>query len=340
MRRSNIRGLWISAGVLAAAYGVYASVTHGKAKSIAENFGKADAIATSPVQPGRYRLAFALSSIEGKPLSMPSGVCLGLDNDLFLSDSNTCRIYHLTTAGKLISSFGGFGQAPGQFDGPNGISVARDGTLLVADTGNNRLQRLTADGKSVSIIRARMVRPTSVAQDSHGIIYVASRQGNNVDKYSATGEWLGKVTDETIDGEVATSPDDRIFTLQTLACRNMIAQYDKSGRKTEEFGGNARPFNHWELLYMPSGIKVTANAIYVNRYGDGAVNVYDRDGRYVQSVIEEIRPHNRFEAPGPVALDVDGQGNLYVCAQGCHSLEKVVLQKPDDGRLRSAVATN
>ncbi len=64
-------------------------------------------------------------------------------NNVFVTDTNNGRIQKFTSAGVLITVWGGPGSADGEFSGPRGIVVKADGTVYVTDTFNNRIQVFT-----------------------------------------------------------------------------------------------------------------------------------------------------------------------------------------------------
>lgn len=60
------------------------------------------------------------------------------------------RVLRFTNTGKFITSWGGKGAGPGQFDQPHSILVTPDNRLLVADRENRRVQVFDLDGKYVT----------------------------------------------------------------------------------------------------------------------------------------------------------------------------------------------
>jgi hypothetical protein len=133
---------------------------------------------------------------------LPSGLALGRDGTLFISDEAGQRIRSLSKDG-YVRTVAGSGQigalglsVPGgyadgaalraRFNRPNGIAVMRDGSLLIADSGNACIRRLkdgvvstfsgkagehtAVDGPSET---ARFADPRAIAIDKDGQIYVA-----------------------------------------------------------------------------------------------------------------------------------------------------------------------
>jgi sugar lactone lactonase YvrE len=79
----------------------------------------------------------------------PSGIAVDpTSGDLVIADRPAGVLQRRTAAGTLVSSFGGPGGGPGQFDRPAGVAVDCRGTVYVADAFNHRIQKLGADGAS------------------------------------------------------------------------------------------------------------------------------------------------------------------------------------------------
>jgi RHS repeat-associated protein len=106
---------------------------------------------------------------EGAPattvaLNVPSGIAVGPDGSVFISERDGARVRVVATDGTMrtfagtgIPGFSGDGQraVAAQLHGPRGIALDRDGTLYVADqvfaagskgAPNSRIRRVTTDG--------------------------------------------------------------------------------------------------------------------------------------------------------------------------------------------------
>lgn len=107
------------------------------------------------------------------------------DNRLYVTTRRGVMIGDLD--GRLLSTFGKWGKAPGEFDLPGGIVVADDGKIYVADSLNYRVQALTKDGKPIwqygkPLPESEAIQyrgsdrkfglPASIALDQNGHLYV------------------------------------------------------------------------------------------------------------------------------------------------------------------------
>ena len=130
-----------------------------------------------------YETAFALEADElsgGTGLTGIKGICTDKNDDIYILDSAS-RVIVLN--GKFEVT-GGFGTVDGEsYDDADGIYVHTDGTVYICDADGGRILRCTAGGKLLGIItlgESSLIpegfefRPTRIAIDSHGFIYVVS----------------------------------------------------------------------------------------------------------------------------------------------------------------------
>jgi sugar lactone lactonase YvrE len=119
------------------------------------------------------------------------GVAVSEDGTVFVADTYNDRIRVLKSGivTTLAGGSRGFRDGNGehaQFDTPLGIAIWQKDKILVADAGNRRIRVVEPDGSVWTLagsgggdqfdgapLRASFVRPTAVAVDSIGRIYVA-----------------------------------------------------------------------------------------------------------------------------------------------------------------------
>jgi len=104
--------------------------------------------------------------MSGEPLCRCTHVAVHPGTgELFVSDGyGNARVHKYTPDGRLICSWGGPGNRPGQFSLPHNICTDRDGYVYVADRENQRVQVFTPNGK-LEDIWTNMARPCGMYID-------------------------------------------------------------------------------------------------------------------------------------------------------------------------------
>lgn len=81
------------------------------------------------------------------PFNHPTEMIAHPNGDIYVTDGyRNARVHRFTRDGKLVTSWGAPGKAPGQFHLPHSIAIDAEGRLLVADRANRRIQIFTPDG--------------------------------------------------------------------------------------------------------------------------------------------------------------------------------------------------
>ena len=140
-------------------------------------------------------------------------------------------------AHRFSTSFGSSGSGSGQFSGPAGVAVSEaSGDVYVVDAGNNRVEHFDSTGSTVlgefngsAAPTGAFAAPEAIAVDnstnpldpSAGDVYVADTGHSVIDKFSASGTYLGQLTSGsegepfgTIDG-VAVDPEGVVWVYQS-----------------------------------------------------------------------------------------------------------------------------
>ena len=117
-------------------------------------------------------------------------------------DSGDSRIEKFSIEGTFQAAYGSAGTGHVQFSDPQGIAVNQNtGNVYVADTNNNRVEELNSEGKYVSEFCAKEVeekgtkveacnKPTGIAIDASGHVWIANHGDNHVDEFTETGQFI------------------------------------------------------------------------------------------------------------------------------------------------------
>jgi DNA-binding beta-propeller fold protein YncE len=86
--------------------------------------------------------------MSGKPFARPTDVALSPDGDIYVSDGYlNAHVHKFSPDGRHISTFGGSGIGPGEFNIAHNIVCDKDGRIYVADRENHRVQVFDPDGR-------------------------------------------------------------------------------------------------------------------------------------------------------------------------------------------------
>ena len=117
--------------------------------------------------------------------NQPSAVAIAPNGDIFVADGHggdtNARIVKFSPDGKFIKTWGKKGTAPGEFDIPHCAVFDSSGRLVVCDRNNNRIQIFDQDGKYITEMK-QYSRPSGIAIDKNGTIYVADSESESVSK--------------------------------------------------------------------------------------------------------------------------------------------------------------
>jgi hypothetical protein len=115
--------------------------------------------------------------------SAPTGIAIGKDGTIYVSDSHNNRIRAMTAGGK-VTTFAGNGTS-GEVDAtdprkaelsyPRGLAVAPDGSLYVADAAGLAIRRVGPDGVTTVTTGPAEISAVAVAED--GTVYAVTANG-------------------------------------------------------------------------------------------------------------------------------------------------------------------
>jgi DNA-binding beta-propeller fold protein YncE len=106
-------------------------------------------------------------------------------NNIFVADAGSNRVYKYSSDYKLLSSFGGFGWNDYSFDSPVDISVSYDLFVYVCDYNNNRIQLLDRNLNYVHSISGDNEKelfryPKSIALSNEGELFIIDSDNNRI----------------------------------------------------------------------------------------------------------------------------------------------------------------
>lgn len=257
-------------------------------------------------------------------------------------------------ASKVVSEFGSYGKAAGQFIEPNGIAVdERTGDIYVVDSNNSRVEKFTANGKFLlawgwgvadghtqalqtcqSDCHAGLEGPgagqlqfaegiavdNQPASPSRGDVYIVDIGNHRVEKFSPTGRFLlmfGGGVNQTAKGQHEQANEN--------LCPVKPGDVCGAGSEGPAPGQLQMTVEGSFIAVGPKGI------VYLGQHN--RILKYAPNGRYLAQIpLKPIppAPAGAREPGGVSALALDAAGDLYVVRNG---IIGVSVYQPDSSTL-------
>ena len=259
-------------------------------------------------------------------LFSPSGVTLDGSGNIYIADASNFRIRKITVSTGIISSVAGNGTASYRGDGsaaimanlynPTGVAVDGSGNIYIADFYNQRVRKITASTGVISTVAgngtqayggdnslatlANLTRPSGVAVDGLGNIYIADSKNHRIRKVTATTGIISTVAGSETGGFGGYGGDDSAATSAKLKDPQGVA-VDGSGNIYIADASNHRIR------------KVTASTGIITTVAGSGTLGFAGDGNAA----------NLARLNNPIGVTVDGNGNIYIADANNHRIRKV-----------------
>lgn len=150
------------------------------------------------------------------------GLAFAPDGSFYVLSVGDRTVLHFDSQRRLVSQWGGYGDAPGQYRDPIGIAVGPDGTVYVLDVVRGVIESLDPDGNVRSSLEVSR-QSGALAVDADGDLYLCDTTG--VQRVDGTGQVTGTFgAPGSGDGALtygaagaAITPEDRLVAIQAWA---------------------------------------------------------------------------------------------------------------------------
>lgn len=210
------------------------------------------------------------------------------------------------------------------FSNPHCITLDKEDNILIADYNGNRVLRFTQKGEYLGDLGSgignepgQIFLPRVVKTDDKGLIYVSDQKpfGKRIQVFSHEGELLRAFGEKgTGPGEILRGhgidfdSDDLLYTIDVDAMRVNI--YTQEGEFVKSWGQDG-PYR--EDFNASHGLIVDPNDdVFISGYY-GALQKFDKDGRYLKTVFESDPPDGSVYIH---SIADDKWGNVYAMVRG------------------------
>ena len=269
-------------------------------------------------------------------LSSPVDLAVDRAGNIYIADASNNRIRKLTLSTGIISTVAGTGgkvyngdnidATTAAINGPEGVGVDGVGNIYITDTENHRIRKVTASTGKITTIAgtgfkgfsidgtnatlANLQRPSSVAVDAAGNIYIADTRNQRIRKVSAS---TGIISTVAGTGTAGFTGDGGQATNATLFNPLAVAT-DKDGNVYI-----ADTLNHCIR-------KVTVSTGIITTIAGTGDRGYDGDNKNARGA--QLRD--------PKGVSVDRLGNVYIADSNNYRIRKVLAST---GRIFTVAGT-
>lgn len=280
-------------------------------------------------QKGAAVLRFGKRGSEASEFTWPRGVAVSpLDDTIFVSDSSNHRVQVFDSAGRLLKTFGRYGQGEGEFDCLAGLAINGLGQVIIADRYNHRVQVFDRNGRFQSAFgcegsgEGQLNYPWGVACDNMGFIYVCDKENHRVQVFQSNGTFVrmfGEYGCRTGQFEnphyIAVSPDNKVYVSDSSNHRVQV--FSMYGDFLFSFGtcGSLRG-----QLKFPRGIAIDNQGfVVVADSGNNRIQIFRADGRFYSMFGSWGNENGQFK--GLEGLAILANGNIVVSDRENHRMQ-------------------
>ncbi len=210
---------------------------------------------------------------QGKPV----GLLAHRDGRVFIADTHYHRVMIYGSSDKLLTSFGGKGNGPGQFQLPTDVAIDADDFIYVSEYhGNDRITKWSPDLQFVQSLGEepiegyRLSRPAALVIDDEQTLWVADACNHRLVRFALDGTVLA-----TVGGfgrepgqlrypyDVDVSPKGDLLVCEYGGDR--LQWFSKDGESLRVWGNSGRKPGElsgpWGAAYGPDGLVYVVDSL-------------------------------------------------------------------------------
>ena len=248
------------------------------------------------------------------PSSSFGGAGGGIDvdpvsQDVWITGNNKVAKY--SSDGTLQFEVGGFGTAPGLFNGASALAVhPSTGDVYVTDVGGNRIQQFDSSGNFVRAFGAgagtAFDNPLGIDVDADGYVWVADVYNGKLQKFTSTGTYVS-----TLGGTgsapfaVSVDPDGNVWVSDFDGSRDRVHKINPAtGQRELTITGLGQPV---DITFDDRG------QVHIANFNAKEIRTYTLTGGVVASrPMPVLEGNGWYSQPYPSRMAISGEGRLLV----------------------------
>lgn len=214
-----------------------------------------------------------------------------------------------------------FGEWESYFNQPRGVAVDSNSNIYVTDFHNHRIQKFDLDGNFIKswgksgAFEGEFKEPTGIRIDKNDRIFVSDTWNQRIQVFNSEGEFLQIIgEDASFYGprDLTLSDDGRLFVSDTGNRRIMV--FSPDGSLIKRF---STPPDLEGADFMPIGLEISDNILYVVSVNDSKIYLFDLNGNYQRQI--DLKPiftepmretYITFSKTGDLIVSSAGQNRL------------------------------
>ncbi len=241
-------------------------------------------------------------------LSLPEGVVIDSDFNIYVLDSGNSRVQKFAWDGSFICEWGSQGTGNGQFDCPSDIAISTSNNCIwVLDKNNNRVQKFDLNGNYISqygtqgSANGQFSNPDGICYWS-SYLYIADTGNNRIQVFDLNGTFIRTWgTQGTADGEFNSPTDIAYCTGKFYVAdsgNNRIQSFGLNGTYLGQFGsfgtGEGQFNNPTDISTDPF---IYPDTFYVSDCGNNRIQQFDDTDAFVAEWGMQGSGCNQFDSP-------------------------------------------
>jgi len=230
-----------------------------------------------------------------------------------------------TASEKLLNFLGGEKPPQNRIVQPVGIAVSDDGSrLYVSDSAQSTVFLFDLGHETVTKIGGSLAKPSGLALDSAGNVYVVETEKKGVSVFDRSGKPIRFITNPSLERPTGIALDlnrGKLYladTGHTKSKEHLVRIFDLEGKPLGTIG-QGKGSGEGQFMF-PTHLAVDeAGNLYVSDTLNSRVQLFNSAGKYLMRFGERGDGWGMFDKPKGVALD--SFGNLYVVDSGWSNVQ-------------------